>query len=135
MQYTVGKFDIHSQILTSNDSSMHIALQLFDDSQKFEIRIRKGNRTVNGTEYDFREVLPRNLRDTMSEEEVLKLEKSGKDIELKNSFMISNTELTNGTYYIGIRLISGSITLPFKPENLTFGMAMWQSGCRYWDTK
>ena len=54
---------------------------------------------------------------------------------MKNSFMLSNTELTNGTYYIGIRLISGSITLPFRPENLTFGMAMFQSGCRYWDTE
>ncbi|XP_055955042.1 uncharacterized protein LOC126809611 [Patella vulgata] len=121
-------FNYHPVNLTDRNASLQVVLKPGASTESFYVYVSYDIRP-NETHYDFMDTVPKTdishlgeILDPLAVEELLYT-------------VTIPPELTseNGTYWIGVKLKRGTVSLTGELSNHTYSLLNLISGCRYWD--
>ncbi|KAK7506559.1 hypothetical protein BaRGS_00002034, partial [Batillaria attramentaria] len=128
-----AQFNYHPVNLTDKNSSLQVVVRPGDANEAFDVYVQYEIRP-NLTHHDFIDSVPKT--DLSHLEHHASLETLAPEVQTEMLYTVSvPTSLTaeNGTYWVGIKLKKGTVSIDDSMSNTSYTLLNLVSGCRFWD--
>ncbi|XP_046581985.1 LOW QUALITY PROTEIN: uncharacterized protein LOC124289408 [Haliotis rubra] len=125
----IPSINYHPLNLTDKNSSIQVVLRPGKANEAYDVFVMYDSHP-NVTHYDFKDYVPKDdlsMFVNVTEDEL---------DELKYTVTVPTSMTSmNGTYWIGVKLKRGTVSISEDTTNNTYSLMNLVSGCRYWDTE
>ncbi|KAK7111719.1 hypothetical protein V1264_011307 [Littorina saxatilis] len=130
---TNAQFNYHPVNLTDKNSTLQVIIRPVDENEAFDVYVQYDIQP-NLTHYDFADSVPKaDLSHLAHHESLDTLLPEAREDLLYTVTVPSYLTSDNGTYWIGVKLKKGTVSIDDSMSNTSYTLLNLPSGCRFWD--